>query len=343
MGVDLRDIIEAREISWGEISGKKVAIDAFNALYQFLAVIRQQDGSPLMDSKGRVTSHLSGLFYRTVNLIEKGIRPIYVFDGKPPEVKRKEIEERELRKREAMKKLLEAKEEGREEDVLKYAKQAMTLTSRMVEDAKKLLDAMGVPWIQAPGEGEAQAAYLCRKGEVWASVSQDYDSLLFGTPRLLRNITISGRRKLPKKDVYVEIKPEIIELETVLKKLGIKRDQLILVGILVGTDYNPGGVRGFGPKRALEVVKIYKNVDNIKKVVKWDFDMEIEEIMNLFLCPKVTDDYKIEFKYPDKEKVKKILVDEYEFSEKRIDNALERLDRALRGGAQVSLSRWFRC
>jgi len=343
VGVDLRDIIEAREISWGEISGKKVAIDAFNALYQFLAVIRQQDGSPLMDSKGRVTSHLSGLFYRTVNLIEKGIRPIYVFDGKPPEVKRKEIEERELRKREAMKKLLEAKEEGREEDVLKYAKQAMTLTSRMVEDAKKLLDAMGVPWIQAPGEGEAQAAYLCRKGEVWASVSQDYDSLLFGTPRLLRNITISGRRKLPKKDVYVEIKPEIIELETVLKKLGIKRDQLILVGILVGTDYNPGGVRGFGPKRALEVVKIYKNVDNIKKVVKWDFDMEIEEIMNLFLCPKVTDDYKIEFKYPDKEKVKKILVDEYEFSEKRIDNALERLDRALRGGAQVSLSRWFRC
>ncbi len=341
MGVDIRDIIKAREIGWGEMGGKKIAIDAYNALYQFLAVIRQPDGKPLMDSKGRITSHLSGLYYRTINLIERGIRPIYVFDGKPPEFKRKELEKREELKKEYFKKFMEAKELGLEEEMAKYAKMTMRLTKDMVEAAKKLLDAMGIPWVQAPSEGEAQAAYMCKKGDVWASASQDYDSLLFGSPRLVRNLTISGKRKLPRKDVYVEIKPEMIILEEVLKGLGITREQLILIGILVGTDYNPGGIKGIGPKTALEYVKRYKTLENLRKVIRWDFDISMEEIYNWFLNPAVTDDYEIKFSSPDKEKILKILVDEYEFSENRVLNAYERMVKALKGGAQVSLSRWF--
>lgn len=341
MGVDIREIIEAKEISWGEMGGKKIAIDAYNALYQFLAVIRQPDGKPLMDSKGRITSHLSGLYYRTINLIERGIRPVYVFDGKPPEFKRKELEKREEIKKEATRKFLEAKELGLEEKMAKYAKMALYLTKEMVEDAKRLLDAMGIPWVQAPSEGEAQAAYMCAKGSVWASASQDYDSLLFGSPRLIRNLTISGKRKIPRKDIYVEIKPEIIELQKVLERLNITREQLILIGILVGTDYNPGGIKGIGPKTALEYVKRYKTLENIKRVIRWGFEVSMEDIYNWFLNPDVTDNYKIEFRDPNKEEILKILVDEHEFSEDRVLNAYERMVRALKAGAQVSLSRWF--
>lgn len=341
MGVDIREIIEAKDISWGEMGGKKMAIDAYNALYQFLAVIRQPDGKPLMDSKGRITSHLSGLYYRTINLIERGIRPVYVFDGKPPEFKRKELEKREEIKKEATRKFLEAKELGLEEKMAKYAKMALYLTKEMVEDAKRLLDAMGIPWVQAPSEGEAQAAYMCAKGSVWASASQDYDSLLFGSPRLIRNLTISGKRKIPRKDIYVEIKPEIIELQKVLERLNITREQLILIGILVGTDYNPGGIKGIGPKTALEYVKRYKTLENIKRVIRWGFEVSMEDIYNWFLNPDVTDNYKIEFRDPNKEEILKILVDEHEFSEDRVLNAYERMVRALKAGAQVSLSRWF--
>lgn len=339
MGVDIREIIEAKKISWGEMGGKKTAIDAYNTLYQFLAVIRQPDGKPLMDSKGRVTSHLSGLYYRTINLIERGIRPIYVFDGKPPEFKKKELEKRERLKKEATMKFLEAKDRGLEEEMAKYAKMALHLTKEMVEDSKRLLEAMGVPWVQAPSEGEAQAAHMCKRGSVWASASQDYDSLLFGSPRLIRNLTISGKRKIPRKDLYIEIKPEIIELNETLKKLGINREQLILIGILVGTDYNPGGIKGIGPKKALEYVKKYRNLENIKKVINWDVD--IDEIFDWFMNPKVTDDYDIRSRDPNKEKILSILVDKHEFSEERVLNAYERFVKSLKAGAQVSLSRWF--
>jgi len=203
LGVDLKDlipediIIQIRDLR--VLRGRVVAIDAYNALYQFLAAIRQPDGTPLLDSQGRITSHLSGLFYRTINLVENGIKPVYVFDGKPPELKAKEIERRRAIKEEAVKKYEEAVRTGDLEAARRYAAIASKLTDSMVEDAKKLLDAMGIPWVQAPAEGEAQAAYMARVGDAYASASQDYDSLLFGSPRLIRNLTISGKRKLPRK------------------------------------------------------------------------------------------------------------------------------------------------
>jgi len=216
MGVNLGDLIPRTKVDLKNLSGKIVAIDAYNALYQFLAIIRQPNGTPLKDRSGKITSHLSGLFYRTCNLLELGIKPIYVFDGIPPEMKEAEIRRRSKIKEEAEVKYERALREGRIEEARMYAQMTSRLKDYMAEDSKTLLTRMGVPWIQAPSEGEAQAAHLAKKGDADYCASQDFDSLLFGAPRLLRNLTISGRRKLPRKNVYLEITPEIVEMTRTL-------------------------------------------------------------------------------------------------------------------------------
>jgi len=345
MGVDLKELVEpvAKEVELSSLSGKVVAIDAYNSLYQFLATIRQKDGTPLMDAHGNITSHLNGLFYRTINFIENGIRPVYVFDGRPPEVKLKELERRQQIKVEAERKYLEAIERGDLEEARIYAQQTSRLTSGMIEDAKRLLTYMGVPFVQAPSEGEAQAAYMTQRGDAWASGSQDYDSLLFGAVRLVRNLAITGRRKLPRKEVYVEVKPEIIELIELLSFHSITREQLVVLGILVGTDYNPGGVKGYGVKKALKLVKELQDPEKVFRAVQWDFDTPPDVIMQIFLKPEVSDKYVLQWRQPDREKVIKLLVDEHQFSVERVENALERLEKAYKTYfKQTSLESWFR-
>ncbi|MEZ0290881.1 MAG: flap endonuclease-1 [Sulfolobales archaeon] len=347
MGVNLRDIIPekiVRSISdLRELSGKIVAIDAYNALYQFLSAIRQPDGTPLMDSKGRVTSHLSGLFYRTINLIESGVKPVYVFDGKPPEIKYSEIMSRSMLKQKAEEKYREARERGDIELMRRYAQATSRITNEMVDTAKKLLDAMGVPWVQAPSEGEAQAAYMVSKGVAWCSASQDYDSLLFGSTRLVRNLTVSGKRKLPGKDMYVETPPELISLEDLLKALEITREQLIDIAILVGTDFNPDGVEGIGPKTALNLVKTYGSLDKILKVIpKASFPTDPFEIKRFFMNPPTTDNYKLEWREPDQSRVIELLVEEHEFSRDRVEKHLERLSKALKASKVSGLDRWVK-
>ncbi|HIE14507.1 TPA: flap endonuclease-1, partial [Candidatus Bathyarchaeota archaeon] len=219
MGVNLKDLVPKMEIKLKDLAGESIAIDAYNALYQFLAIIRQPDGTPLKNHAGRVTSHLSGLFYRTCNLLEMGIKVLYVFDGTSPALKEAEIKRRSKVKEEALRKYEEALKMGKVEEARMYAQMTSRLKDYMAEDAKRLLSLMGIPWVQAPSEGEAQAAHIVKRGDADYCASQDYDSLLFGAPRLLRNVTISGRRKLPRKKVYVEVVPEVVELEKVLKEL----------------------------------------------------------------------------------------------------------------------------
>ncbi len=349
MGVNLKDLIpdDVKTIidDLRSLRGKVISIDAYNALYQFLTAIRQPDGTPLMDSRGRITSHLNGLFYRTINFVEAGIKPVYVFDGQPPEIKYMEIERRRKIKEESVKKYEEALKKGDLEAAKRYAQMSAKLTEDMVTGAKKLLDAMGIPWVQAPAEGEAQAAYMTAKGDCWATGSQDYDSLLFGSPRLIRNLTISGRRKLPRKDIYIEIKPEVIELAKLLKKLGLTREQLIAIGILVGTDYNPDGVKGIGPKKALQLVRAYRDIDKLFKAIpRHEFPVDPLKIFEYFMNPPHTDDYKLEWKEPDEKAVIEILVEEHDFSMQRVKNALERLKKAYREhikGVQKGLDLWF--
>jgi flap endonuclease-1 len=343
LGVNLRDLVPKTPIKLEDLSGKSIAIDAYNALYQFLAIIRQPDGTPLKDSSGRITSHLSGLLYRTSNLLELGIKPVYVFDGTPPALKEAEIKRRMKVKEEALVKYEQALREGRIEEARMYAQATSSLKDYMVEDGKRLLDLMGVPWVQAPSEGEAQAAHIVKRGDANFCASQDYDSLLFGAPRLVRNVTISGRRKLPSKNVYVEIEPEIVELERVLKECGITHEQLIDIGILIGTDFNPEGVKGIGPKTALKLIKEYGSLENVLPHLKdVEFPVDPRKIKEIFLHPKVTDDYKLEWREPDVEGVVAFLCRERDFSEDRVRKALEKAQKGLmKLKGKTTLEKWF--
>jgi flap endonuclease-1 len=349
VGVNLRDLIPDNIRTVIEdlrvLRGKVISIDAYNALYQFLAAIRQPDGTPLMDSQGRITSHLSGLFYRTINIVENGIKPVYVFDGKPPELKAKEIERRRAIKEEASKKYEEAIAMGDLEAARRYAAMAAKLTDDMVNEAKRLLEAMGIPLVQAPAEGEAQAAYMVKVGDAYASASQDYDSLVFGSPRLIRNLTISGKRKLPRRDEYIEIRPELIELDKLLKALGITYEALVDIAILVGTDYNPDGFEGIGPKKAYQLIKAYGSLERVPKaLLKSPTEVDVISIKKYFMNPPVTRNYKLEWREPDEKLINEILVKEHDFSSDRVQNAIERLKKAYREhlkGEQAGLAKWF--
>jgi flap endonuclease-1 len=337
MGVNFSDIVGSvkKDIVLQDLKGRKVAVDAFNTMFQFLSIIRDRmTGEPLRDSKGQVTSHLSGLLYRTTSWIESGIRPVFVFDGKPPDFKHLTIQQRKAIRADAKEKWEEAKRKG--EPAIKYAQAASELNDEMIEDAKKLLKFMGVPTLQAPSEGEAQCAFMAREGEVWAAGSQDYDSLMFGSPRLVKNLSITGKRKVPRKDTYVDINPEIIELDDVLKNLGINQTQLIIMGLLIGTDYNEG-VTGYGPKKSLEIVKKEKTLEGVMKKVTWIEHMPAEDLLEFFLHPPVDKKYKLEWKEPDEKNLLKFMVDEHDFSKERVEKVLERLNAGREAAKQSSL------
>ena len=343
MGVNFRALVPKTKIDLNNLSGKSVAIDAYNALYQFLAIIRQPDGTPLKDRSGRITSHLSGLFYRTVNLFEKGVKVAYVFDGAPPTLKEVEIKRRAKIKVEALVKYEKALEEGKIEQARSYAQMTSKLKDYMPEDSKRLLTELGVPWIQAPSEGEAQAAYLTRKGAADYCGSQDYDSLLFGATALVRNVTISGRRKLPRKQVYVEVVPEVMKLEHVLKELEITREQLIDVAMLIGTDFNPDGVKGIGPKTDLKLIKQHGCIEEtLTEMEDVEFPVEPKRIREIFLNPKVTDNYKLEWTDPNVEGVVDFLCRERDFSEDRVRRALSKMTAGLKEAkSKRTLESWF--
>lgn len=335
MGIQLTDIVEGEEIAFDALLDKKIAVDAYNWLYQFLSIIRQPDGEPLKDFKGNITSHLSGLFYRTLKLMEFGIKPVYVFDGEPTELKKETNKTRRDVREEAKEEWKKALERKDYESAKKYAQRSTTLTREMAEDAKHLLDAMGVPWVQAPNEGEAMCSIMCAKGDAYAVSSQDYDTLLFGAARLIRNLSVSGKRK--RGNDYITINPEIMHLQKVLDRLEINRDQLIILGMLIGTDYNPGGVLGYGPKKSLELVKSEKTLENVLQRVHWNFDADPQEIFDFFRHPKEIQ-YDINFVPLDAAKVMKILVDEHDFSHERVESAISKVKSSEK--KQSSLSRW---
>jgi flap endonuclease-1 len=337
MGVDLGDLFQKKEIGLSELKDKIIAIDAYNTLYQFLSIIRQRDGTPLVDSHGEITSHLSGFLYRTTNLIEEGIKPLFVFDGIPPDFKLSILKERKKIRTEAMDKWEVAKAAG-DEDAFKYAQASSHIKGNMIEDAKTLLELMGVPVITAPSEGEAQAAFIAQNKDAYAAGSQDYDALLFGAPLVVRNLTVTGKRKLPGKGVYVEVKPEMIDLEDMLRKLEISREQLVDIAILVGTDYNDG-IKGIGPKKALKSVKKHGSIEGVLDELNTDIQY-IAEIRNLFLHPDVTPDYELKWRKPDAAAITEFLCKGHDFSVERVSKAVDRLLEASDTG-QKTLDRWF--
>jgi len=341
LGVDFKDIVPKTPIKLEDLSGKIIAIDAYNAIYQFLSIIRQPDGTPLKDSTGKITSHISGLFYRTSNLIEMGLKPIYVFDGIPPTLKAAEVERRRQVKVQAIANYEKAAAKGDTDKMRMFAQAATSMKDYMQDDSHRLLQLMGLPWVQAPSEGEAQAAYMTKKGNADYCASQDYDCLLFGAPKMLRNITISGRRK--RGNVYIEVVPEVMELQKTLNETGLTYEQLIDVGILVGTDFNPDGIKGLGPKTALKLIKQYGTLETaLPQIKNATFPVEPNCIRQIFLHPEVTDNYKLEWKQPNVEGIIDFMCREKEFSEERVRKSVERmLEGSKKQKAKVSLEKWF--
>ena len=339
MGIDLGDLFKREQIAFKDLHDRIIVIDAHNVLHQFLSIIRQRDGTPLKDSKGRITAHLSGLFYRTANLIEARIKPVYIFDGEPHPLKAKTLEGRRERKEQAEKEWNEALEKGDLETARIKAQQTSRVTDEIIQQSKELLDALGIPYVQSPSEGEAQASYMVKKGDAYAVGSQDFDCLLFGSPILIRNLTSSGRRKLPGKKSYVKVNPEFIRLKPSLKKLEIAQKQLIDMAILIGTDFNEG-VKGIGPKKSLKLIKKSGNIENVIATVGASdaptFD-EIKQIRQIFLKPKITEDYNLKWSAPDSEAVVSLLCKEYHFSHERVEPFLEKFSTIERMMRQKTL------
>lgn len=339
MGVDISAILVKHNTSIKDYNGQTLTIDAYNTIYQFLSNIRQPDGTPLMDRNGRVTSHLSGIFYRTTSMIQTGIRPVYVFDGKPPKYKARTIEERKLVREKNIVALEKAREEGDEVRIKSLSSRINYVTREIVQDTKTLLTLMGLPYVEAPSEGEAQASWMCSNGLSAGVISQDYDSLLFGTKMLLRNFAFTGKRKLPGRNIYVNVSPECVNLEENLSNLHITREQLVDIGLMVGTDFNKGLER-VGAKTALNLVKKYGNIFNTLKS-KGAVIENLDEIRDIFLNPEVVEVKDLEFKMADEEGISGFLCDEHSFSHDRVKPYVKTLKDNYGKQAQKSLDRFF--
>lgn len=342
MGVNLTAITESSPVELSDLRGKKIAVDAYNTIFQFLSIIRQPDGQPLQDDQGRVTSQLSGILYRTANLIEAGIEPSFVFDGKPNELKAGTIEERIARREKAKKEYEEALEAGDLAKAFSKAQQTSRMTPEILQSSKDLLNLLGIPVVQAPSDGEAQAAYMCSNGSVDAAASQDYDSILFGAPLLIRNLTISGRRKVPGKNVYRDVKTEIVDSSGMLKDLSITREQLVDVCIMIGTDFNTG-VKGIGPKKGLQLIQKYGDLETVMKEKNLDIP-GYEDVREIFLNGPKSDDYSVKAGEVDKEGVLDMMTS-YGFSEARVGTVIDKIDAARKAESnrrkQRSLDSWF--
>ncbi|WFD30275.1 hypothetical protein MSPP1_001292 [Malassezia sp. CBS 17886] len=253
-----------RQMDIKTLFGRKVAIDASMSLYQFLIAVRQSDGQQMMSEAGEITSHLLGFFYRTLRMIDYGIKPAYVFDGKPPDLKKEVLSKRFGKREEARTEEEEQKDVADEQRLDQLARRQVRPTREHNAEVQRLLTLMGIPWVvvrlrhatthqQAPCEAEAQCAELARAGKVFAAGSEDMDTLTFGAPILLRNLTASEQKKLPVTEII---------LEKALEGLGMPMSQFVDLCLLLGCDYlDP--VHGVGPKTALRLIQEHKTLDSV--------------------------------------------------------------------------------
>ncbi|CCG85153.1 Flap endonuclease 1 [Taphrina deformans PYCC 5710] len=330
--------IKALEIK--SFFGRKVAIDASMSLYQFLIAVRQQDGQQLQNETGETTSHLMGMFYRTLRIVDNGIKPLYVFDGAPPKLKSGELAKRIARNAQASADAAEAKETGTAEDVDKFSRRTVRVTKQHNEEAKLLLKLMGIPYVEAPCEAEACCAQLAKEGKVYAAASEDMDTLCFNAPVLLRHLTFSEARKEPISE---------IQLSKALDGLGMNMDQFIDMCILLGCDYcDP--IRGIGPKKAHDLILEHKNIETILENLKgskyevpaeWPYKDARELFRNPDVHPWIKD-LNLEWVDPDIEGLIAFLCTDKGFAEDRVRSGATRLQKATKQKQQGRLDGFFK-
>ena len=335
MGCNLRDLAKAHSIDLSELAGKTVGIDAFLVAFQFITSMRNRgpdgDGGPLSDSKGRPTPHLIGFLERTTTLIELGLDPVYIFDGKHPELKADVMAERKARRAEAKKKWTDAIAAGDMVRAQKYGQQAAEYTSEMQEQTKRLLDLLGVPWIDAAAEGEGQAAVMASKGEIDIVATQDWDALLYGSPILIRNLMSHGKRRRGRL-----VSAEKVVLDEMLEENEISREQLVDLAIMIGTDYHPG-IKGIGPKTGLKLIKEHGNIEKICEVKEKQIPENLDTIRSIFLDHPYSKVASISQGLADETGLRKFLMEDFDFSEQRLERNLKRLKGRIRKGGQPTL------
>ncbi|ENN72811.1 flap endonuclease 1 [Dendroctonus ponderosae] len=317
--------------------GRKVAIDASMSLYQFLIAVRSE-GAQLTTADGEPTSHLVGTFYRTIRLLEHGIKPVYVFDGKPPEMKGGELNKRMEKRAEAQKALDKAMEAGDQAEVDKFNRRLVKVTRHHADEAKELLRLMGVPYIEAPCEAEAQCAAMVKAGKIYATATEDMDALTFGSDIVLRHLTFSEARKMPIQEIHLKI---------VLQELNLSQTEFIDFCILMGCDYTDS-IRGIGPKKSIELIKNHRSIEKIlENIDKSKYpppeDWNYEGARGLFVKPEISDPDSIELKWgePDEEGMVKFLCGHRQFSEDRVRNGIKKLQKARGTSTQARLDGFF--
>lgn len=320
-------------------TGRLVAIDASMCLYQFLIMIRENRSgsySNMTNEDGQVTSHIIGMLSRSIRLMENGIKPVFVFDGKPPELKLGELAARRAKREEATKALEAAVESGDQEQILKSTKMTTRVTKEQNEQTKKLLRLMGIPVVEAPSEAEATCAALCRDGKVYASATEDADCLTFGTKILIRNLMAAEAQKRQILEVHLSV---------ALEQLNVTMDQFIDFCILSGCDYCDT-LKGIGPTTAIKMLMqhgsleaVLENIDKDKIPANFDYGAARQFFQE---CEAVdTSKCEFDFQEPDFEGLAKFLIEENSFSPERVERYIDRLKKAKSKTKQQTLSSFF--
>ena len=321
---DLRALASIREVSFDELDGTFVAVDAHNWLYRYLTTtVKFTDERVYTTDDGEEVANLIGVVQGLPKFFEHDLTPVFVFDGGITELKSDEVQRRREERESAQERLEDARDRGDAVAAARLEARTQRLTDVIQETTRGLFDRLDVPYVEAPAEGEAQCAYMARVGDVDYAGSEDYDTLLFGAPLTLRQLTSSGN-------------PELMDLEATLAELDLTLEQLVDVAILCGTDFNEG-ISGVGPKTAVKEIKEHGDLWGVLDARDTEIP-DAEQVRQLYFDPPVTTGYEFDEAIdPDVAAAKQYVTDEWEIPAEEVARGFERLEEAL---TQTGLDRW---
>ena len=321
---DLRALASIKEVSFDELDGTFVAVDAHNWLYRYLTTtVKFTDDRVYTTDDGEEVANLIGIVQGLPKFFEHDLTPVFVFDGGVTELKSDEVQRRREKRESAEERLEDARDRGDAIAAARLEARTQRLTDVIQETTRGLFDRLDVPYVEAPAEGEAQCAYMAKAGDVDYAGSEDYDTLLFGAPLTLRQLTSSGN-------------PELMDLEATLADLDLTLEQLVDVAILCGTDFNEG-ISGVGPKTAVSEIREHGDLWGVLDARDANIQ-NAKQVRELYSNPPVTTEYEFDDTIdPDFQAAKQYVTDEWEIPADEVTRGFERLEEGL---TQTGLDRW---